>query len=99
MAEIEKLVAAFKDPKGVELMVNPDGSVYAETVDKGVERMLAAPSQQEIAEFVSGVLGEPDSFGPQRPYADLSAPDGSRVHVIAPPITRGLTVTIRKRPE
>jgi pilus assembly protein CpaF len=99
MAELEKLVAAFKDPKVVELMVNPDGSVYAETVDKGVERMLAAPTQQDIAEFVSGVLGEPDSFGPQRPYADLSAPDGSRVHVIAPPITRGLTVTIRKRPE
>ncbi|MBI5247179.1 MAG: CpaF family protein [Elusimicrobia bacterium] len=98
MPDIEKLVAAFKDPAVVELMVNPDGSVYIETAAKGVERLLAAPTQPDIAAFLGGVLGTDEAFGPQRPYADLSAADGSRVHVMAAPLTKGLTVTIRKRP-
>jgi pilus assembly protein CpaF len=98
MPDIEKLVSAFEDPSVVELMVNPDGSVYAEVVGKGIERLNAAPTQQDIAAFLNGVLGTSEVFGQDRPYADLSAVDGSRVHVIAPPLARGLTVTIRKRP-
>jgi len=98
MPDIEKLVNAFEDPSIVELMINPDGSVYAETEGKGVSRLLLAPSQQDITAFLSGLTGAAEAFGPDRPYADLSALDGSRVHVIAPPIAAGLTVTIRKRP-
>lgn len=98
MPDIEKLVTAFEDPSIVELMINPDGSVYAETAGKGVSRLLLAPSQQDIAAFLSGLTGAAEAFGPDRPYADLSASDGSRVHVVAPPIAAGLTVTIRKRP-
>lgn len=98
MPDIEKLVSAFEDPAVVELMVNPDGSVYAEVAGKGVSRLLVAPTQQDISAFLNGVLGANETFGPGRPYADLSAVDGSRIHVIAPPIARGLTITIRKRP-
>lgn len=98
MPDIEKLVAAFEDPSVVELMINPDASVYVESSGKGVERLLAAPSQADIAAFLNGVTGATEAFGPDRPYADLSAVDGSRIHVIAPPLARGLTVTIRKRP-
>ena len=57
MPDIEKLVAAFKDPAVVELMVNPDGSVYIETAAKGIERLLAAPTQQDVAAFLNGVIG------------------------------------------
>ncbi len=98
MPDIEKLVAAFEDPSVVELMINPDASVYVESSGKGVERLLVAPSQADIAAFLNGVTGAAEAFGPDRPYADLSAVDGSRIHVIAPPLARGLTVTIRKRP-
>ena len=98
MPDIEKLVAAFEDPSVIELMVNPDGTVYAEIAGKGVSQLGVAPSQQDVAAFLSGVLGTTETFGQDRPYADLSAIDGSRVHVIAPPLARGLTITIRKRP-
>ena len=98
MPDIEKLVAAFKDPSVIELMVNPDGSVYIEVAGKGIERLSAAPTQQDLASFLNGVIGTDEAFGTQRPYADLSAVDGSRVHVIAPPLAKGLTITIRKRP-
>ena len=99
MPDIEKLVAAFEDPAIVELMVNPDGSVYTERPGKGMERLLVAPTQQDVAAFLQGVLGTNEAFGADRPYADLSAVDGSRVHVLAPPLAKGLTITIRKRPD
>lgn len=98
MPEIEKLVAAFEDPEVIELMLNDDGSVFVERAGKGLERLSAAPTAQDALAFVRGVIGAPENFGPERPYADLSASDGSRVHVIAPPLTKSLAVTIRKRP-
>lgn len=97
MPEIEKLVAAFEDPAVIELMINDDGAVYVED-GRGMRRLDAAPGPQDVAAFVKGVAGAQESFGPERPYADLTASDGSRVHVIAPPLTRALAVTIRKRP-
>lgn len=98
MSAIDTLTAAFEDPAVVELMINPDATVYAETAGQGLRRLDAAPSQEDIAAFLNGITGEIEAFGPDRPYADLSATDGSRVHVVAPPVARGLTVTIRKRP-
>lgn len=79
-------------------MINPDGTVYVERAGNRIERLDAAPSQEDIAAFLNGITGALEAFGPDRPYADLSATDGSRVHVVAPPIARGLTVTMRKRP-
>lgn len=97
MPEIEKLVAAFEDPQVHELMINDDGSVYVEN-GRGMRRLDAAPTAADVAAFVKGVVGADEKFGPDRPYADLTAVDGSRVHVIAPPVARSLAVTIRKRP-
>ena len=98
MPEIEKLVAAFEDPGVVELMVNDDASVYVERSGVRLEKLDARPTPQDVLAFVRGVVGAPEEFGPKRPYADLSAIDGSRIHVLAPPLARGLTVTVRKRP-
>lgn len=97
MAGIEKLIAAFEDPQVQELMINDDGSVYAEG-GAGMRRLDAAPTAADVAAFVRGVVGADERFGPDRPYADLTAMDGSRVHVLAPPVARSLIVTIRKRP-
>jgi pilus assembly protein CpaF len=98
VAEIEKLIGAFQDAGVIELMINDDGAVFVERAGAKLERVDAAPSQQEILAFVRGAVGAPEEFGARRPYADLTATDGSRVHVIAPPLVKGLTVTVRKRP-
>jgi pilus assembly protein CpaF len=96
--EIEKLIAAFEDPSVVELMINEDGSVYVERPGSGMELLDVRPAPQDVLAFVRGVVSSPEEFGARRPYADLSATDGSRVHVISPPIVKALTVTVRKRP-
>jgi pilus assembly protein CpaF len=96
--EIEKLVEAFEDPGVVELMINDDGGVYVERSGARIERLDVKPAQQDVLAFVRGVVGSAEEFGSRRPYADLTATDGSRVHVISPPLVKGLTVTVRKRP-
>ena len=98
MPEIEKLIEAFEDPSVIELMINEDGSVYAERAGARMERVDARPGPQDVLTFGRGVVGAPEEFGPRRPYADLTATDGSRIHVISPPLVKGLTVTVRKRP-
>ncbi|MFI5361072.1 MAG: CpaF family protein [Elusimicrobiota bacterium] len=99
MPEIEKLVAAFEDPGVVELMINGDGSVFVERAGSALQRLDARPAPADVLAFVRGVVGAPEEFGARRPYADLTAADGSRVHVISPPLVKGLTVTVRKRPQ
>jgi pilus assembly protein CpaF len=97
MPEIEKLIAAFEDPGVIELMINDDGSVYVER-SRGLERIDAKAGGPDVSAFVKALVGD-SAVTPQRPYADLSAADGSRVHVIAPPLTKsGVAVTVRKRP-
>lgn len=96
--EAERLLTLFKDPAVIELMVNEDGTVF---VEKGavLERQEFKAGSDAVAGFLKAVVGEEDGFGPRRPFADLTATDGSRVHVIAPPLVRGgLCVTLRKRP-
>jgi len=96
--EIDALAAAFSDPGVIELMINHDGAVYVEGPDSRLKRLAVTAAPEIALSFVRAVVGTPEEFGPRRPYADLSARDGSRVHVIAPPLARGLTVTVRKRP-
>ncbi|MFI5345041.1 MAG: CpaF family protein [Elusimicrobiota bacterium] len=98
MPEIEKLTAVFSDSGVVELMINDDGAVYVERASARLEQVQIHPTAQEVLAFVRGIVDAPEEFGPKRPYADLIATDGSRVHVIAPPLVKGLTVTVRKRP-
>ena len=98
MTEIAKLVAAFENPDVIELMINGDGGVFVERAGAKLERVDAKPAQPDVLAFVRGVVGAPEEFGARRLYADMTAIDGSRVHVISPPLVKGLTVTVRKRP-
>jgi Flp pilus assembly CpaF family ATPase len=84
--DIEKLIAAFEDPAVVELMINDDGAVYVEREGAKLKKVDAKPTQQDVLAFVRGVVGAGEDFGAKRSYADLNATDGSRVHVIAPPL-------------
>jgi pilus assembly protein CpaF len=95
----QSLLQAYADPEVIEVVVNDDGSVFLERSGTQLEKQPYQVSAADIELFLKTVMGRAESFGPTRPYADLSALDGSRVHVIAPPLVRGgLCITIRKRP-
>ncbi len=96
--EGEKLAAALHDPGIAEIMINEDGRVYAEK-NGALERLDVSLSEADLSSFLKSLGPAAAGLGPKRPYADLSAPDGSRVHLIGPPLTRrGICVTVRRRP-
>jgi len=86
------------DPEVTEIMINGPGEVYAERAGfvefiddmwfEDEEALMAACVN--IAQFSGKVL---DARNPQM---DARLPDGSRVHVVIPPITLCVTVAIRK---
>lgn len=98
--ETENVLKAYQDPDTIELMIIEDGSAYVEKASEAglVELPFKVPLPA-LGEFVQHLVGPSERFGPERPYADLSAMDGSRVHIIMSPLTRnGACLTVRKRP-
>lgn len=100
MGDVNGLLAAFRDPAISEIIVNDDGSVYIEKAGR-LEPMGIKAEPEDAKAFLSFMVGEGEAVGSSKPYADLTAQDGSRVHVIGPPLTRGagVALTIRKRPQ
>ncbi len=93
-----KPIARFlDDPQITEVMVNGPNEVWVERGGKIVrtdatftEDGLAAAARN-IAQFVGRVLSD------ERPRLDARLPDGSRIHVILPPVARrGITMDVRK---
>ncbi|MFC1521449.1 CpaF family protein [Elusimicrobiota bacterium] len=98
----QKLLAIIDSPSTVEIMINGAKSIFLEKDNGEVENPeFKFDSQESILDFLKTYVGtEAESIGPERPYADLVAGDGSRVHVVLSPIARECAyVTIRKRPK
>lgn len=95
LAPIQDLL---EDPDVSEVMVNGPKRIYYERRGKisesphcfdGEQKLMAAVLN--VAEFVDRPLG------PENLSMDARLPDGSRVHVILPPVSRnGICLTIRK---
>ena len=93
-----KPVLAYLDDESVsEIMINgPEdiwierkGRVYKTDARFTEEGLLGAA--RNMAQFVGRPLTE------ERPRLDARLPDGSRIHVVLPPIARkGTTISIRK---
>lgn len=88
----------FIDDPGVgEVMVNGDGSVWLERNGKleATTMRLAATDVLAVAERVLAPLGV--RADRRHPVADARLPDGSRVHVVVPPVAvDGPCLTIRR---
>ncbi len=86
------------DPEVTEVMINGPGEVYAERAGfvefiddmwfEDEEALMAACVN--IAQFSGKVLDD------RNPQMDARLPDGSRVHVVIPPVALCVTVAIRK---
>lgn len=93
-----KPVLAYLDDEAVsEIMINGPTDVWIEKKGKltktdaffSEEGLLGAA--RNIGQFVGRILSD------ERPRLDARLPDGSRIHVVLPPIARkGTTISIRK---
>ena len=93
-----KPVLAYLDDEAVsEIMINGPTDIWIEK--KGVLTRTDAVFSEEgllgaarnMAQFVGRILSD------ERPRLDARLPDGSRIHIVIPPIARkGTTISIRK---
>jgi pilus assembly protein CpaF len=96
-AFLKPVVAFLDDPKITEILINGPKDVWVE--QKGrlyrTEAQFTEDGLLAAARSMAQFVGRPLST--ERPRLDARLPDGSRIHVILPPIARcGTTVSIRK---
>ena len=96
-AFLKPVVAFLDDPEVTEILINGPKEVWVERRGKlqrtdavfTEEGLLAAA--RNMAQYVGRPLTE------ERPRLEARLPDGSRIHVVLPPVARrGTTVSIRK---
>jgi pilus assembly protein CpaF len=98
LGPLEDLLA---DDSVTEIMVNARDQIYIERSGKpGLSKVTFSSEQQmmNVIERIVTPLGR--RVDEKVPYVDARLKDGSRVHVIIPPLAlRGPTITIRKFPK
>ncbi|MDY7225812.1 CpaF family protein [Hyalangium rubrum] len=96
-AFLKPVLQYLDDPSVSEIMINGPTDIWIERKGR-VFKTDAAFSEEgllgaarNMAQFVGRVLSD------ERPRLDARLPDGSRIHVVIPPIARkGTTISIRK---
>ena len=90
----------LQDPTITEIMINDLRGIMVERQGKLVPAGVAIAGRNELDTLVRSlelILGK--ALRPDAPFIDGSLPDGSRVHIVAPPASpSGPCITIRKFP-
>ncbi|WP_072327784.1 MULTISPECIES: CpaF family protein [unclassified Paenibacillus] len=88
------------DPDITEIMVNSHDRIFVEKAGRVTETGLAFESREKLEDTIQAVVGRVNRIvNESSPVVDARLPDGSRVHVVLPPIALdGPTMTIRKFP-
>lgn len=86
------------DESVTEIMVNGAKHIFVERGGKIYRVSRTFESEEELYNVIQRIVGEAGKeVNPANPIVDTRLPDGSRVNVVVPPISRsGATVTIRK---
>lgn len=98
LGPLEDLLA---DDTVTEIMVNARDQIYIEKSGKPSLSKVNFSSEQQMMNVIERIvtpLGR--RVDEKQPYVDARLADGSRVHIIIPPLSlRGPTITIRKFPK
>ena len=97
---LDALQPLLEDPEITEIMVNDYNEIFVE--HKGViERVpVAFESRERLEALIQAMVGRVNRIvNETSPIVDARLPDGSRLHVVLPPVAlKGPTVTIRRFP-
>ncbi|MGK5086259.1 ATPase, T2SS/T4P/T4SS family [Bdellovibrionota bacterium FG-2] len=89
------------DEQVTEIMVNARDQIYVERAGKPMLSKVTFSSEQQMMNVVERIVTPLGRRVDEKvPYVDARLLDGSRVHIIIPPLAlRGPTITIRKFPK
>lgn len=98
LGPLEDLLA---DDSVTEIMVNARDQIYIEKAGKPMMSKVTFSSEAQMMNIVERIVTPIGRRVDEKvPYVDARLQDGSRVHVIIPPLAlRGPTITIRKFPK
>jgi pilus assembly protein CpaF len=97
---LDALQPLLDDPQITEIMINRHDEIYYE---RGGELKLSGigfESAERLEDLIQSLVGQVNRMvNEASPIVDARLPDGSRVHVVLPPVSlRGPAVTIRRFP-
>ncbi len=97
---LDALQPLLEDQEITEIMINSHNEIF---IEKGGELRavdLGFESNERLEDLIQSIVGRVNRIvNEASPIVDARLPDGSRVHVVLPPIAlKGPTVTIRRFP-
>ena len=96
--DVGPLVSLLEDDTVNDILVNGPNEIFVEQRGKLVKSEVVFDSHEQlagIAENIARAVGR--QINPKRPLVDARLPDGSRVNIVAPPLTLdGVSLSIRK---
>ena len=94
----EQVRAAMDDPQVVEVMLNPNGSVWTDTLGKGMEYLCDMSDVQALQMLgtIAHMLGTVINANNPKVEGELPG-DGSRVEGVIPPIVLHPSFNLRKK--
>jgi len=98
---LDLLQPLMDDPTVTEIMINGHENIFIERNGRISRYPGAFESRERLEELIRTIVGSVNrAVNETNPIVDARLADGSRVHVVLPPVSlNGPTVTIRKFPE
>ncbi|RAP77060.1 CpaF family protein [Paenibacillus montanisoli] len=98
---LDLLQPLMDDPSVTEIMINSHEELFVERAGQLTRLPMAFESRERLEDLIQTVVaGVNRVVNESTPIADARLFDGSRVHIVLPPIAlKGPTMTIRKFPE
>ena len=93
-----EILAPLDDPKVVEIMLNPDGTLWVDRLGEGMQqtRRIDAVRALTIVNTVAAMLDT--VVTPERPILECELPlDGSRFEALIPPLVERASFALRKK--
>jgi pilus assembly protein CpaF len=97
---LDALQPLLEDPAVTEIMINRHDEIFIEKHGELQLTEVRFESQEKLEDLIQAIVGRVNRMvNESSPIVDARLPDGSRVHVVLPPIAlKGPTVTIRRFP-
>lgn len=97
---LDILSELLDDPGITEIMINGSQDIFVERSGRMERWEHGFDSSEQLEELIQQIVSKINrSVNTKNPIVDARLSDGSRVHVVLPPISREPTLTIRKFPE
>lgn len=101
MPDLGPVSSLLRDPEITEIMINDVRNVMVERNGKLQYSGYTYPAIDDLNRIVRNILDITGRIlSPDSPTVDVMLPDGSRCHIVGPPLTpQGPCITIRKSPQ